>query len=290
MTTRHDPTRTATRQNKAAAECKRRLKICWAEIQAYLGRLFAHAVVVNKTYSFQVDEWTLQAITPDIERIIAAQFVEDGWLFGQYIGPTYTQGTMLAAQAIRQQAIHILPDIGQAAPAHMTAAFQARYNLIRSRIFEEMEGFSGATAHELGGIISRAILDGVNPLDISERIAERFGVALYRADRIARTEITTAMRRARLDEGEASARQIGLKVKFLHISAFSPTSRASHMARHGRTYSGEEVREWYSENANAINCRCSQTEILLDESGEPLAPGLIKRAEQIKEKHKHLLE
>lgn len=290
MTTKHDPTRTLTKQNKAAAEIRRRLKVVFADVQKYVASITSRAVAVNRAYEFQIDPWQMERIVPDIEQIIAGQFVDEGWLFGQYVGPAYTQGALTAAESLAHQAAHVIPDIGRHTPPHMTAAFQARYELIRARMFELMEGFAGETARDLGGILSRAILDGLNPADIAPAIAARFDVAEYRADRIARTEITTALRRGRLDESEASADRVGLQVKFMHISAFSTTTRVSHAARHGKLYSADEVREWYSVDANAINCRCAQVETFLGADGQPLAPGLLKRAEQIKEKYQHLME
>ncbi|PVP08902.1 phage head morphogenesis protein, partial [Salmonella enterica subsp. enterica serovar Agona] len=56
--------------------------------------------------------------------------------------------------------------------------------------------------------------------------------------------------------------------------------------RHGKLYTTEEVREWYSINGNAINCKCTQVSVLVDEAGNPLYPNVIDMARKRLEKAK----
>ncbi len=106
------------------------------------------------------------------------------------------------------------------------------------------------------------------------------GIEQGRANRIARTEITTALRRARWDEHDSASDDLGLNVMLLHLSALSPTTRQTHALRHGKLYTSEEVRDWYSINGNAINCKCSQVTVLVDEKGVPLNSSVIDIAKK----------
>lgn len=146
-----------------------------------------------------------------------------------------------------------------------------RASLAGARVFEEMQGFAGQTADELRSILFRAVSEGQNPRDTAKLLRERFGIARRRADRIARTEITGALRRGRWDEAREAEEQMGLKVAMIHYSALIPgRTRRSHAKRHGKIVTPDEQAQWYSRDGNAINCLCSQTEVTLDENGEPL--------------------
>ena len=63
----------------------------------------------------------------------------------------------------------------------------------------------------------------------------------------------------------------------MHFSALSPTTREDHAARHGEVYTVDEVAEWYSVDANGINCKCTQVEVLLDENGDVIQDKLQQR-------------
>ena len=68
----------------------------------------------------------------------------------------------------------------------------------------------------------------------------------------------------------------------VHMSALAPTTRADHAARHGNLYTPQEAREWWARDANSINCRCSVTEVLVNEDGQPTTPELVERIRSIK--------
>lgn len=285
---KHDPTRTSTKVNKAESEFRRRWGEARSEVVEYVDGL--PKMVVNRDYVFDVDYDLMLQVGVDIREILMRHLVDDEWLFQGYVGPAYYQGTQQAAANMAPQLALFAEVPAATLAATMMPAYQARYQLIRARVFEEMKGFAGAQADQLGNMLGRAILDGTNPLEVGRQIAERFGVETYRGERIARTEITTALRRGRLDEGEAAEEATGLKLMFMHVSAFAPTSRLSHMERHSRLFTAEECREWWAKDANSINCLCSTIEVFVDDNGEPLAKGIIKRAEAIKEKYQHRID
>ena len=59
-----------------------------------------------------------------------------------------------------------------------------------------------------------------------------------------------------------------------------PTTRRTHALRHGNLYTSEGVRDWYSINGNAINCKCSQVTVLVDSKDVPLNSSVIDIAKK----------
>ncbi|EAC0203679.1 phage head morphogenesis protein, partial [Salmonella enterica subsp. enterica serovar Schwarzengrund] len=161
-----------------------------------------------------------------------------------------------------------------------------RLILVRARTFEEMKNFSATVKADMARILTDGLGRGQNPLEIAKRITEQTGIESRRANRIARTEITTALRRGRWDESDEATEQYGILTRQLHLSALSTTTRQSHALRHGKLYTTEDVREWYSINGNAINCKCTQVSVLVDEAGNPLYPNVINMARKGLEKAK----
>ena len=90
-----------------------------------------------------------------------------------------------------------------------------------------------------------------------------------------------SLRIARLNQDEADARRYGIRHKFMHLSALSPSTRPTHASRHGQLFSAEEVRQWWAQDGNAEGCRCALTMILLDEKGNPRDGKLIDKAEKM---------
>lgn len=163
--------------------------------------------------------------------------------------------------------------------------WQRRVALVRARVFEQMDGFAGETAADLSRVLMTGIENGQNPIKVAKVIRDRFDVSQSRAERIARTEITGALRRARWDESDDAAISVGVRTKQMHLSALSPTTRATHAARHGRLYTTEEVREWYAQDGNAINCKCTQVPVLVDAKGKPIIDRPVKKAAEIKRRY-----
>jgi SPP1 gp7 family putative phage head morphogenesis protein len=132
--------------------------------------------------------------------------------------------------------------------------------------------------------MARVLTDGVgrglNPREVARNLTEQVGIEKRRANRIARTEVTTALRRAKWDEDNEAQELYGLKTRQLHISALSPTTRQTHAARHAHLYTNEEVREWYAKGANSINCKCTQQSVLVDDKGDPVYPDTITKLKQ----------
>ena len=165
-----------------------------------------------------------------------------------------------------------------------SAPYQRRAAMIASRVFEQMEGFKGDTATELGRILRTGLENGQNPRVVASDIRERFGISARRAETIARTEITGALRRGHWDENEDARQNLGINTALMWFSALSSTTRRTHARRHGRVYSPAEVKDFYSRDGNSVNCLCGQTSVLVDEDGAVISKGLQKKlAEQRKD-------
>jgi SPP1 gp7 family putative phage head morphogenesis protein len=195
------------------------------------------------------------------------------------VSQAYAEGT---ARAVRNLSV-ITDDYTASITAVLRSQpYLRRQALMQARVFEQMQGFTGDTARDLARVLRQGIENGQNPLEVAKTIRDRFGVSHSRAKTIARTEITGALRRARLDEAQETEVRLGLKTKMLWFSALSPTTRESHAERHGNLYTPQEVRNFYSVDGNAINCQCSQTETLVDDEGNPLTPQVVERTREIK--------
>lgn len=293
-----DPTRTTTKQNEAEREWRVRWSLAKKRVIEYIEALPRTQnepnIIVKllsnapKKYTFDVSAEQLTIMQADIIEIMTATVGGD-WLFAEYVGTAYAQGTAQAKATLKPQ-LSILGVQETPVPLNAIGEYQHRMNLLQARVFEEVKWVAEEHAQLLGKTLARAVLRGDGAIETGKTIAELFDVKEYVGERLARTEITMALKRARLDEGEAQAERHGLEIKFMHTSAFSPTSRYEHMQRHSLIFTGEEIRDWYSRDGNAINCRCSVSECIIDKDGEPLAKGLITRAEKIKQKYADRIE
>lgn len=260
---RTNPAGQTKRIKSASRAVNRRLRVIEANLKTVWRDL---PVIVHnqRRYEYQVDANLLQFILDALNQALEdvnQQDVVDAAV------AAYRQGTAQAVENLRN-----LTDAypGTIETVLQSTALQRRTALVRTRVFEEMKGFSGETGRDLSRILSQAIQDGKNPETVVKDIAERFRISRGRALRISRTEITGALRRANWDESEAAERTFGIRQGLMHFSALSPTTRQTHADRHGRVFSIPETREWYTINGNSINCRCTQRSVELDENGDPI--------------------
>jgi hypothetical protein len=68
-------------------------------------------------------------------------------------------------------------------------------------------------------------------------------------------------RRARWDESDSARDDLGVFTRQLHLSAFLPTTRVTHAARHGTLHTTTEQEEWYQIDGNAIHCYLPDTKV-----------------------------
>nr|MBO2511809.1 phage head morphogenesis protein [Gammaproteobacteria bacterium] len=282
-----DPTGVDRVERGAMLEFGRRLRKIRDAYVAALERIPAEPAV-NKRYAYRLDQAILALVLGDAARETDAQLLEGGehgvWFFSAYVLTAYQRGTAQTFANLAQQSVAYKAGQDSLANILRSDPYRRRIALIAAREYEEMQGLSGAVKANMARILTDGIGRGKSPRVIAKALTEQAGIEARRANRIARTEITMALRRARWDESDEAAERYGLRTKLMHYSALSPTTRESHAARHAKLYTSDEVRDWYSEGANSINCKCSQVEVLVDADGKPLAPAVIERAKSTKTK------
>lgn len=241
-------------------------------------------MAINARYEFLLDETVLTSLFSNLDSFIDQVFLEGGpeqiWLFSGYVEKSYQRGTAQEYANLKYQSSVYAAGTESLASLMSKDYYRRRVALVNARVFEEMKGLSGDLKANMGRILSDGIGRGQNPRNIAQRLSEQLGLEKTRAHRIARTEVTTALRRARMDEAEDATERYGLMTRQLHISALSPTTRRSHADRHGTIFTVDQQRDWWSVGANSINCKCTTVTILVDSKGQPLVPGIIDRTRQ----------
>jgi SPP1 gp7 family putative phage head morphogenesis protein len=195
----------------------------------------------------------------------------------------YAQGVSQSAQSLGR----LVDDITSASLERVgqQIVFQ-RASLAGTRAFEQMQGFAGEAVTDLRRVLFDAVATGENPRETAKIIRERFDVSRSRAERIARTEVTTALRRGAWDETRAAEDELGTEVRLLHVSALiAGRTRRSHAARHGKLVTVQEQAEWYAQDGNSINCLCTARPVPVDAEGKPLfGEKLVQRMRDAREK------
>lgn len=269
---KENPSGQTTRIRRAVKDVDRHLDAVGRWMIEQVKALPVRKVIVNATaYQYQVDLTTLQSIVAELER----RLTDDS-------NRSILEASLAAYRQGIGQSWQNLSGLVDAGTMDLTAVLRSEPVLRRSailgaRVFEEMKGFNVETRTELGRILMQSVEDGINPIEMAREIRERIAMSKRRAETIARTEIIGALRRGRMDEAEETQARLGIKTGMLWVSALSPTSRPNHVARHGKIYSTQEVREFYQSAGEAINCKCAQTEILLNEDGSPISSAVVKR-------------
>lgn len=294
-----DPTDTDALERGAMADMRRRLRAIRA---AYIDALesipreegppVTNGLATNapRRYVYQLDAATLNYVlggaASTTELLLLEGGADDVWIFRGYVSTAYQRGTAQQFANLSRQSrayaaeAHSLANIIQSEP------YRRRLALVAAREFEEMKGLAGGIQANLSRVLTDGMGRGQNPLEIARRITAQTGIEEHRARRIARTEITTALRRARMDEAEDAAERYGLENREMHFSALSPTTRISHAERHGKLFTVEQQRQWWSEDGNSINCKCTTISVLVDETGAPMSPDIVERARAVEQRVK----
>lgn len=155
--------------------------------------------------------------------------------------------------------------------------YQNQIASARLTTFSDWKAISDAARADLTGIIADAVARGVSPRDTAQVISKRLDVSMYKAKTIAQTEQVGALRQAQWNETDWAADRLGLNTGLLWLSALKPTTRSWHASRHGKVYTTEEVRDFYSEMKNRANCYCSQIPVLLTDDGQIYNEGLADK-------------
>ncbi|OAE56658.1 hypothetical protein A7J67_08435 [Achromobacter xylosoxidans] len=93
-----------------------------------------------------------------------------------------------------------------------------------------------------------------------------------------------AMRMKNFEQGVADAERLNLTYGYMHFSALSATTRKSHAERHGKLFTAEQVRSFWSDPENIAGCKCTIIGVMLGEDGEPIVSAFLENARASYEK------
>lgn len=252
-----DPTMTGKLRSGATKRFKACLKKVADPYIAILDRM-QYTLAVNKKYTFQIYIDELHDLLEDasdmIDEIFELTDPENFWFWQEYVKVAYQRGTSQEYANLANQSFTYSRAYPEVSEVLTSQTYRTRLALVRTRVFEEMRGLTAQIKKDMARRLTEGMARGLNPLEIARTLQQETQLPLYRCKRIARTEICTALRTARMDEAEAASDELNLRTMQMHISALSPTTRLSHAQRHGKTYTIDEQREWWSRSPNSINC------------------------------------
>lgn len=271
-----NPVQTGRQVRRARGQIRKALKNIRRELMERFEQVQRQEITTNARYEYLLDAHELdninEYIAELIERYVMAAANGDPIVVGQ-VELAYERATGQAVTNLSVQSEAFRRTVEETL---LSQAYRSRIALVRSRVFEEMKGFTDQTRTDLARTLADGMAQGLGPRGVARNIRDRIGVAQSRAERIARTEINNAHRRASWDEDQ-QANQEGIETRLLWFSALSSSTRPDHASRHGRTYTQQEVKDFYARDGNAINCKCSTTSVLVDENGNPTSAKLRKR-------------
>ncbi|ENK7114914.1 TPA: phage minor head protein [Enterobacter hormaechei] len=193
-----------------------------------------------------------------------------------YIIAEYDRGTLSAFTnlSVQSQVYASQTTLQQllSSPGHLNQVAAARLTTL-----SDWKVISDTARGDLTNIITDAVARGVSPRDTAQVISKRLDVSMSKAKTTAQTEQVGALRQAQRNEVDWAKERLGLNTAILWISALKPTTRATHGARHGKTYTTDEVAEFYSKDGNPYNCYCANIPCLLDDEGNLYNDGLAEK-------------
>ncbi|WP_261285140.1 phage head morphogenesis protein [Serratia proteamaculans] len=217
----------------------------------------------------------LEVIQTILDDYLLAGNGQDIWAL-QYIAAEYKRGTLGAYTNLSVQS-PIYASQTTLGALLSSPAYQNQVAASYVSTYSDWKGISDAARTDLANIVADAIGRGVNPRETMKVISKRLDVSMSKAKTIAQTEQVGALREAQWNETSWAQDRLGIRTKLLHLSALKPTTRTWHALRHGKLFTVEEVREWYSKDGNRFNCYCSQIPVLLNESGGIFNEGLLEQ-------------
>lgn len=279
-----DPNGTDAKERQAMAEFARRIEQCRRAYVDLLDQIEFEEITTNaKRYTFRTLPSILMQLLDTaanlVDEFIGSDRVRNWFTIG-YVIPAYEKGAATAWRNLGVQSVEYAATRPTLQSLLLSEPYQARIGLISAREFELMKGLSASVKEKMAQQLTAGLAQGIGPREIAKNLTAQAGIEKRRANMIARTEINQSLRNARLDETQDASTRLNIRVKVLHISALSPTTRVTHAARSGHLYTVEEERDWYAVDGNAINCKCTTSEAIVDEKGQPVSKGLVDRLQK----------
>jgi hypothetical protein len=306
-----DPANQFTNLRQANGQLKRRyrnIQIGMRDVIAGIDKRIvpdsaAGGIVTNVRYEYLVDAEKFQDINLFIQRLLNEELLDSvdqqltqRWWLNANLDRAAEDGVSDALQSAKNMAVVdvVGPELSQAVRSIqldnilLSRGFQSRVALVQSRVFESMRGLTDSTRSDLADTLGRGMANGTGVKELTKNVMDRVNVSFNRSRRIVRTEVLQAYRTASREETRELNEDVysgsDWIMQSLWFSALAPTSRATHIARHGVIHTQNEDELFYSKNANQINCLCSQSPILVNiTTGDVLQEDLLIRMEKQKE-------
>jgi len=242
------------------------------------------------TYIYDMTAAQMADLLQVVQRILDDELLDGGsqniWAM-DYVAAEYERGTLGAFTNLSVQS----PVYASQTTLQQLLSSAAYQNQIASAYvstYSDWKGISDTARADLANVIADSIGRGINPRETASIVSKRLDVSMSKAKTIAQTEQVGALRQAQRNETDWAKDRLGLNTAILWISALKPTTRTTHAARHGKTFSTEEVAEFYAKDGNSYNCYCSNTPCLLDDDGKLYNDGLAdKLAKERKQWQSH---
>lgn len=290
-----DPTGQSRRVAGAENEFNRRMRLILKGYTEALERIPFEVITVNaQAYSFNISGEELSRMFDLTGRLVDDILLDGGeaqlWFSLDYVVPAYRQGTGQTYTNLAAQSRAYLATRPTLTDLLLSAPYQRRLGLLLAREFEEMKGLSATVKKNMSFVLGQGLATGIGPRQIAKQLTAQADIEARRAHRIARTEINNALRTARMDEADQATAELGIQLKMMHLSALSPTTRPDHAARHGNVYTVQSVRVWWASDGNAINCKCSTVEVIVDANGNPVNPEFVAKVKAQGQRYFEALE
>lgn len=228
------------------------------------------------TYIYDMSAAQLADLLQVVQRILDDELLDGGsqniWAM-DYVAAEYERGTLGAFTNLSVQS----PVYASQTTLQQLLSSAAYQNQIASAYistYSDWKGISDSARADLANVIADSIGRGINPRETASIVSKRLDVSMSKAKNIAQTEQVGALRQAQRNETDWAKDRLGLNTAILWISALKPTTRSWHRARHGKTYTTEEVADFYSQGGNSYNCYCANVPCLLDDDGKLFNEGL----------------
>lgn len=297
VTSKTDPTNQARLRKKAKADFEKRLK----RSQNAVIRLFnliprkktTQQVIVNDSeviWQYVFDDDTLLLLADDITAIINEHLETEedeplaGWWFGGHDETSWRFGALSENTNIHQLLASIAGILILLTPQQVVTSQSYLTGLAQEIVasFTSLSGLSDKTSKQIFQMIVSGMQGGLTPSSIKENIVRRFDVAISSANRIVDTEINRINNTGRTNLVTTYRDDFGINAAVVHISAFIPTTRPPHGARHGSVYTPEQQNAWWNTGVNRINCHCSVRTVLLEDDGSAQETAFITKLKKQK--------
>lgn len=231
------------------------------------------------TYIYDMTAAQLADLLQRVQLILDDHLLDGGsqnlWALG-YVAAEYERGTRQAFNNLSVQS-PIYEQQTTLAQLLSSPAYQNQIAAAYVSTYSDWKGISDAARADLANVVSDSIGRGVNSRETARIISKRLDVSMAQAKNIAQTEQVGALRKAQWLETDWARERLGLNTAILWLSALKSTTRSWHAARHGRTYTTEQVEAFYAERGNRYHCYCANVPCLLDDKGKIVNAGLTTK-------------